>query len=134
MPDADCRLTHEEVEDIKAFLKRARDHGAPNLPKAHPCPYCGKSDWTMGGHLIMDPIIDGGMFPTTLSGSSIVQPSWKDISFVPYVAFFCRNCHYTMRFNAAMMGMFKNQQETTTEPPPQTDVLSAPQTSEVRRA
>ncbi|HLO39707.1 MAG TPA: hypothetical protein VK176_01690 [Phycisphaerales bacterium] len=61
------------------------------------CPACGLNDWASSSYYFKD-LVGARDFH--------VGPAAK---FMPYVAFFCQNCGYAMRFNALLMGVYLNE-------------------------
>lgn len=101
MPGPDGRLSDWDITHIRRFLADARaasKAAGQEVPDAHACPYCRSVTWVMGQHIVLDEI------PTQPPAAYLIQTE-SGTPVVPYVVFFCTRCAYTMRFNAAMMGL-----------------------------
>lgn len=104
MPDREGRLTPDDVAIVRAFLR-----GKARL-NPHRCPYCDTTEWLMGNHIVTDEIpadLDD-LEREDLAGRPVAARVARHA--VPYIVFFCTNCAYTMRFNAAMMGFYGDEE------------------------
>ncbi len=80
MPNPSAEISQEDRAKIDRWLV--------DKWKVRNCPICGTAKWLAAHHFLLD--------ETPGPDASIV---------VPYVALFCANCAYTVRFNAALMGL-----------------------------
>lgn len=101
MPEADGRLNALDQAAILTHLGSKWKH--------RKCPCCETERWIAGQHLLRDDFVTA--LPQVIDG---------EVSIVPYVALFCANCGYVLRFNAAMIpGLLptENYERRVEEPP-----------------
>jgi len=85
MPDAEGKLTAEDHKYVQDWMAK---QGAGN----HPCPICGKTQWTIGQHLV---------HPSTIGGGGVTQFAGVRYPNVILLS----PCGYTRYMNAVLIGL-----------------------------
>lgn len=93
MPDDYGKLSEQEQLDIEIWLSTRWTR--------RECPCCGVNEWIPADHILIDTTYSGVFGPST----PVTTLIHRMLTVVPYVARFCGNCGYTVRFNRAMMDL-----------------------------
>ena len=101
MPDEEGILSQEERAVVAAWINQKWDQ-RPKL-----CPVSGETTWVIGRHIVA-PVTQG---VSGLTGGATY----------PLVQLICRDCAYTMLFNAVMIGIISGDTESTEEQEAETD-------------
>jgi predicted nucleic-acid-binding Zn-ribbon protein len=88
MPKPDGKLDESEVKKVIDWLESHQFES-----KTPQCPFCHTDEWGINEYLTNDTVF--------IPGKSIVVGA----PFYPQVTVMCRNCGYTMFFNAIAMGI-----------------------------
>ena len=93
MPDQNGVLSDKEKDQAIAWLKERWTKS---------CPACDRREFSIGEHVVHTPIHFGGAL-------KFGGPMY------PQLAVVCKNCGYTLLFNAVLMGIIESKEEIKEE-------------------